>query len=289
MFPPIASGAEIINPQIQSLTNHPLLSNVRWTGTEPIPTAGGRIFFDVQFPNSCLMSSGISASYFARTGPGLDRRDLSFILIEQKSAPDGCPEIFEPVMRSYRLDLPASTFTDRLLFLNVVNSESPQERRLQIATVKKRSKHKAAPADTGPELLTLTRQNKLPVLSNVNVETKSDREYVQYRLQFSVTFINACQAAHADALIFEGRMPARANMLEPAYDWIWIKPGGVQSRCPEEISPVTKRFSLSHRVRSDYGRVIVLTNAVAAQPIYAQNRLVAYRVWPLPAKFITLP
>lgn len=289
MFPPITSAAEIISPQIQSLTNHPLLSNVRWTGNKPIPTVGGSIFFDVQFPNSCLMSSGISASYFDRAGPGGDRRDLSFILIEQKSAPDGCPEIFEPVMQSYRLDLPASAFADRLLFLNVANSESPQERRLQIVIAKKRAEHKTAPADTRQEVLSVTRQNKLPVLSNVDVESKSAREYVQYRLQFSVTFINACQAAHADALIFEGRLPTRANTLEPAYDWIWVKPGNIQSRCPEEISPVTKRFSLSHRVRSDYGRVIVLTNAVATQPTDAQNRLVAYRVWPLPAKFITLP
>lgn len=274
----MTSGLETISPRIQSLTNHPLLSNVRWVSA----TSASSIFFDVQFPNYCLLSSGISASHFDRPGIGIVR-------IEQRQTPDGCPDIFEPVLKSYRIDLPASSVASRLLFLNAIDSESPEERQLKIATIQRRPPSKTAPIKKEVELLTLPRQHQLPLLSSVNVESESDSSYVQYRLQFNITFANACLAAHTDALILEGRMPRRVSTAEPVYDWIWIKSKDAQPRCPEENAPVTKKFLLSHRVRSDSGRVIVLTNAVAeTNSVHTQNQLVAFRIWPLPAKSLSL-
>lgn len=277
-----------ISARTFSLTSQPLVSRATWSAERGgSAAASSQLLFDAEYANDCYAAAGLHAQYLVQRGRAPNEQNLAFVLVRQNAVPAGCPELYQPIKRSYRLDAPARWSRDRLAILNVSDAASPRERRLQVAILSLQ-RHRG-PMKGARAVLASGAPVELPLLSQLDVSSKITGTDVVYTLQFTAYFSNACTAATADAVILESRIPAGDGTPDPVFDWLLVTAKDSTQKCATGETSVTRRFKLTQRVRSDYSRVVAVANAVAGAPTSVPTSIVAHRVWPLPVASLSLP
>lgn len=286
--PTVNADSERISARTFSLASQPLVSRATWSAElGPSATASSQLLFDAEYANDCYAAAGLHAQYLVQRGRAPNEQNLVFVLVRQNAVPAGCPVLYQPIKRSYRLEVPAQLSRDRLAILNVSDAASPRERCLQVAILSLQP-HRGLMSDARAALASGA-PVELPLLSKLQVRSKIIGTDVIYTLQFTAQLANTCTAATAAAVIMESRIPAGDGTHEPVFDWLLVTAKDSTQKCAIGEASVTRRFKFTQRVRSDYPRVVAVANAVAGARTPAPMSIVAHRVWPLPVAPLSVP
>lgn len=252
--------------KVRSFVNDPVLSN---STLHTYMDRGSKIWsltFTTEFSNECLATASASAQYIDKYDH--DHHDaLRIVLVQQNASSNGCPDIYQPQKRLFRIDMPQDTAINRILLMNYFESSRGWQSDYQIAIL-----HTDAAVDTKPitsyQTLPLQRiaaaTATLPLLLNLSARAETETISVPYyNLQFDIQFANHCEADNGiDVYLLESRSDPANPQRDTLYDWLLVllRNTDTVTVCTNKAKTEMRHFALRRNYHVDYKRKLLILN-----------------------------
>lgn len=227
--------------EVRALASGPLVLGVAFEKAH----RGIRIVMTTRFNNTCLAEAGAGVRYADLVGQGMPKTRI--LLMEQRVAPEGCPDIFQPVSRDLAVDLDEGDAIERIAFLDGPDARVPRQWRVAPTQATHRAVMVLDSTPLFPEAV-------LPSLEQTGATT------------FVVAARPGCESSHLRIEAREGRVAFEGKAIQPPVP-LWLLIGYEQGECVGRGADSTKMpIEISLQGLALSGRAVRIANPVALQP-----------------------
>lgn len=223
--------------------------------------------FEARFANGCLADAGINVAYADLADPRARSGGTRAVWVRQRVNPEGCPDIFQPVVRRYAAELAPWKGAHNFVVLNYAPEDAARDaEELQLFRVDLEGREESGTPDRERlrvDAVPLHAGDGYPVISRLEVEGARATLGYRYTVRFTALFATSCRAERgATAALIESRLGVSERTGGPVLDWLLVV-NPIASDCPaSDGPPVSRAFEFAREVRADHDRRLVLLNPV---------------------------